>query len=102
MAPQGWMDSSSARALWRYFICQLPHRMSARRAHPGHAWSPRGDDYTLAEDAARFEEFEVGVAARLGVAPRTVSTLSGVDLFPPPPHVVAVVRPPPRYWYPRV
>jgi selenocysteine lyase/cysteine desulfurase len=31
------------------------------------AWSPRGDDYTLAEDASRFEEFEVGVAARLGL-----------------------------------
>lgn len=31
------------------------------------SWSPRGDDYTLADDAARLEEFEVGVAARLGL-----------------------------------
>ena len=30
-------------------------------------WSPHGDEYTLAEDATRFEEFETSVAARLGL-----------------------------------
>ncbi|MFN7149519.1 MAG: aminotransferase class V-fold PLP-dependent enzyme, partial [Microthrixaceae bacterium] len=30
-------------------------------------WSVHGDDYTLAADATRFEEFETAVAARLGL-----------------------------------
>ncbi len=30
-------------------------------------WSPHGDEYVLADDATRFEEFETSVAARLGL-----------------------------------
>ena len=43
-------------------------------------WSPHGDDYSLAPGARRFEEFEVPVAARLGLGVAVDELLDlGVD-----------------------
>jgi selenocysteine lyase/cysteine desulfurase len=43
-------------------------------------WSVHGDDYALAADATRFEEFETAVAARLGLGTSVAELLaSGID-----------------------
>jgi selenocysteine lyase/cysteine desulfurase len=43
-------------------------------------WSTHGDDYTLAPDATRFEEFETAVAARLGLGTAAAELLAlGID-----------------------
>lgn len=53
-----------------------PPGIDASSAH----WSVGGDDYTLADDATRFEEFETAVAARLGLGTAVHELLTlGID-----------------------